>query len=169
MWLLSVSQVGLAATSQVVAVRVWPSSTYTRVTVESNRVLKYKQFALSNPERVVVDLEGVNLNSVLKGMAAQIRGDDPFIKSARVGQFDPQTVRMVFELKQNVKPQLFATAPVATFKSAWSWISIRPMRRIFRIRFLPCWKITTKAICNVRFRRRKAVRSRGKQGAIVRL
>jgi N-acetylmuramoyl-L-alanine amidase len=65
---------------------------------------------------VVVDLEGVNLNSVLKGMAAQIRGDDPFIKSARVGQFDPQTVRMVFELKQNVKPQLFALAPVATFK-----------------------------------------------------
>ncbi len=116
MWLLSVSQVGLAATSQVVAVRVWPSSTYTRVTVESNRVLKYKQFALSNPERVVVDLEGVNLNSVLKGMAAQIRGDDPFIKSARVGQFDPQTVRMVFELKQNVKPQLFALAPVATFQ-----------------------------------------------------
>jgi N-acetylmuramoyl-L-alanine amidase len=51
MWLLSVSQVGLAATSQVVAVRVWPSSTYTRVTVESNHVLKYKQFALSNPER----------------------------------------------------------------------------------------------------------------------
>ena len=116
MWLLSVSQVSLAAVSQVVAVRVWPSSTYTRVTVESNRVLKYKQFALSNPERVVVDLEGVNLNSVLKGMAAQIRGDDPFIKSARVGQFDPQTVRMVFELKQNVKPQLFALAPVATFK-----------------------------------------------------
>ncbi|MGQ8976269.1 AMIN domain-containing protein, partial [Enterobacter hormaechei] len=82
MWLLSVSQVGLAATSQVVAVRVWPSSTYSRVSVVSYRVLKYKQFALSNPERVVVDLEGVNLNSVLKGMAAQIRGDDPFIKSA---------------------------------------------------------------------------------------
>ena len=95
--------------------RVWPSSTYTR-DGRVNRVLKYKQFALSNPERVVVDLEGVNLNSVLKGMAAQIRGDDPFIKSARVGQFDPQTVRMVFELKQNVKPQLFALAPVAAFK-----------------------------------------------------
>ena len=116
MWLLSVSQISFAAVSQVVAVRVWPSSTYTRVTVESNQVLKYKQFALSNPERVVVDIEGVNLNSVLKGMGAQIRGDDPFIKSARVGQFDPQTVRMVFELKQNVKPQLFALAPVASFK-----------------------------------------------------
>ena len=116
MWLLSVSQVSLAAVSQVVAVRVWPASSYTRVTVESNRQLKYKQFALSNPERVVVDIEDVNLNSVLKGMAAQIRADDPFIKSARVGQFDPQTVRMVFELKQNVKPQMFALAPVAGFK-----------------------------------------------------
>ncbi|STJ09727.1 N-acetylmuramoyl-L-alanine amidase [Escherichia coli] len=119
MWLLSVSQVSLAAVSQVVAVRVWPASSYTRVTVESNRQLKYKQFALSNPERVVVDIEDVNLNSVLKGMAAQIRADDPFIKSARVGQFDPQTVRMVFELKQNVKPQLFALAPVAGLKSVW--------------------------------------------------
>ena len=57
MWLMSVSPVGLAAAA-VVAVRVWPASTYTRVTVESNHVLKYRQFALSNPERVVVDLEG---------------------------------------------------------------------------------------------------------------
>ncbi|NYY77498.1 hypothetical protein DMH20_14020 [Escherichia coli] len=94
MWLLSVSQVS-GCGQPVVAVRVWPASSYTRVTVESNRQLKYKQFALSNPERVVVDIEDVNLNSVLKGMAAQIRADDPFIKSARVGQFDPQTVRMV--------------------------------------------------------------------------
>ncbi len=64
----------------------------------------------------MVDIEDVNLNSVLKGIGAQIRSDDPYIKSARVGQFDPKTVRMVFELKQNVKPQLFALAPVAGFK-----------------------------------------------------
>jgi len=116
MWLLSVSQPGFAAGSQVIAVRVWPASSYTRVTLESNRELKYRQFALSNPSRVVVDLEGVNLNSVLKGVANQIRQDDPFIQSARVGQFDPKTVRIVFELKQNVTPHLFALAPVAEFK-----------------------------------------------------
>lgn len=116
MWLLSVSKVGLAASSQVIAVRVWPASTYTRVTLESNHLLKYRQFALSNPERVVVDLEGVNLNSVLKGIGGQIQASDPYIKSARVGQFDPKTVRMVFELKQNVTPQIFALAPVSKFK-----------------------------------------------------
>lgn len=119
MWLLSVSQVGLAAASQVVAVRIWPASSYTRVTVESNRLLKYKQFALSNPERVVVDIEDVNLNSVLKGMGAQIRPDDPYIKSARVGQFDPKTVRMVFELKQNVKPQLLPWRRWRALKNVW--------------------------------------------------
>lgn len=116
MWLLSVSNVGLAATGHVVAVRVWPASSYTRVTLESTHILKYRQFALSNPERVVVDLEGMNLNSVLKGLGNQIQPNDPFIKSARVGQFDPKTVRMVFELKQNVSPQVFALAPVGGFK-----------------------------------------------------
>ncbi len=159
MWLLSVSQVGLAATSQVVAVRVWPSSTYTRVTVESNRVLKYKQFALSNPERVVVDLEGVNLNSVLKGMAAQIRGDDPFIKSARVGQFDPQTVRMVFELKQNVKPQLFALAPVATFKERLVMDLYPANATDIQDPLLALLEDYNRATCSVRFHLRKAVRS----------
>ena len=76
MWLMSVSPVGLAAAAQVVAVRVWPSSTYTRVTVESNHILKYRQFALSNPERLVVDLEGLISIPYLKAWG-QIRGDDP--------------------------------------------------------------------------------------------
>lgn len=34
-WLLSVSRVGMAADPQVIAVRVWPSATYTRITLES--------------------------------------------------------------------------------------------------------------------------------------
>lgn len=116
MWLLIVSQVGLAASGQIIAVHVWPASTYTRITIESRHVLKYRQFALSRPKRVVLDIEGIQLNSVLKGVSNQIRSDDPYVRSARVGQFDSSTVRMVFELKQNVSPQLFALAPVAEFK-----------------------------------------------------
>jgi len=54
-WLLSVSRVGMAASSHIVAVRIWPSSTYTRITLESNTPLKYKQFTLENPKRVVID------------------------------------------------------------------------------------------------------------------
>ncbi len=116
MWLLSVSPLSFAAASHVIAIRVWPASSYTRVTVESNHQLQYKQFALSNPSRLVLDIEGVQLNSVLKGLGNLIHADDPYIRSARVGQFDPHTVRLVFELKQNVTPHLFALAPVAEFK-----------------------------------------------------
>ncbi|MBN3264390.1 N-acetylmuramoyl-L-alanine amidase AmiC [Pectobacterium brasiliense] len=116
-WLLSVSGVGIAATTQVVAVRVWPSSAYTRVTLESNHSLKYKQFSLSNPERIVVDIENVHLNSVLKEIASQFKSDnDPLIKEARIGQFDKTTVRLVLELKQQATTKLFTLEPVAEFK-----------------------------------------------------
>ncbi|QCR35164.1 N-acetylmuramoyl-L-alanine amidase AmiC [Nissabacter sp. SGAir0207] len=116
-WLLSVSRVGFAAASHVIAVRVWPSSTYTRVTLESNTPLKYRQFALSHPERVVIDIEGVHLNSVLEGIGKQVRSNDPYLKRARVGQFDPNTVRVVLELKRNSSPRLFTLSPVSSFKN----------------------------------------------------
>ncbi|MGR3753562.1 N-acetylmuramoyl-L-alanine amidase AmiC [Edwardsiella anguillarum] len=116
-WFLSVSRVGFAASAQVIAVRVWPSSTYTRVTLESSHPLKYKQFALSNPDRIVVDIQGVHLNSVLKGIGHQVQGGDPYLKHARVGQFDQDTVRLVLELKQNVSPKVFTLSPVAEFKN----------------------------------------------------
>ncbi|QKJ88480.1 N-acetylmuramoyl-L-alanine amidase [Paramixta manurensis] len=116
-WLLSVSRVGFAAGSHVVAARIWPSSTYSRLTLESSVPLKYKQFALSNPERVVIDIEHLHLNQVLKGMHDLVRKDDPYIKSARVGQFDANTVRIVLELKQSVTPKLFTLDPVAGIKN----------------------------------------------------
>ncbi len=114
-WLLSVSRVGMAASSHVVAVRIWPSSTYTRITLESNTPLKYKQFTLENPKRVVIDIEGVHLNSVLKGVGQQIKSHDPYIRQARVAQFDKKTVRLVLELKQATRPHLFTLSPVAEF------------------------------------------------------
>ncbi|CAM3977475.1 N-acetylmuramoyl-L-alanine amidase AmiC [Rahnella victoriana] len=114
-WMLSVSKVGFAASSQVIAVRIWPSSTYTRITLESSTPLKYKQFLLSDPPRVVIDIEGVHLNSVLKGLGEKVQQSDPYIRQARVGQFDPKTVRMVLELKRAINPHVFTLKPVAEF------------------------------------------------------
>ncbi|MBU9814769.1 N-acetylmuramoyl-L-alanine amidase AmiC [Rahnella sp. C60] len=114
-WILSVSKVGFAASSQVIAVRIWPSSTYTRITLESRTPLKYKQFLLSDPPRVVVDIEDVHLNSVLKGLGEKVQQSDPYIRQARVGQFDTKTVRLVFELKRVINPHVFTLKPVAEF------------------------------------------------------
>ncbi|ROR13199.1 N-acetylmuramoyl-L-alanine amidase AmiC [Erwinia sp. JUb26] len=115
--LLSVSRAGMAAGGHVVAIRIWPSSTYSRLTIESNIPLKYKQFALSNPDRVVIDIENIQLNRTLNGVGNLVRQDDPYIKNARVGQFDASTVRLVLELKQNVSPKTFTLAPVAGIKN----------------------------------------------------
>lgn len=115
--ILSVSRVSLAGDRQIVAVRVWPSSTYTRVTLETSDLVQFKTFSLANPDRLVVDLQGVTLNSVLKDISSQISANDPFIRSARAGQFNPDTVRLVLELKAPVKPQVFTLAPVAEFKN----------------------------------------------------
>lgn len=115
-FLLTVSRVGLAASSQLVALRVWPSSTYTRITLEASDALKYKYFNIANPERLVIDIEGVQLNAVLKDIGSQISAADPFIQTARAGQFTPDTVRIVLDLKSDIKPQVFTLAPVAEYQ-----------------------------------------------------
>ena len=115
-FLLSVSKLGFAGNSQVVAIRIWPASSYTRITLEASDAIKFKQFTISNPDRLVIDLEGVQLNSVLKDISSQIADADPYIKTARAGQFSPDTVRLVLELKTDVKPQAFTLSPVAEYK-----------------------------------------------------
>ncbi|WFQ81503.1 N-acetylmuramoyl-L-alanine amidase AmiC [Xenorhabdus sp. SF857] len=115
-WLLSISPIGYAATAKVIAVRIWPASSYTRVTLESNIPLKYRQFSLANPNRIVIDLQGIQLNSILSRMGAQIQRRDPYLKLVRAGQFNPKTVRLVFEIKQPVSPHIFTLPPIAKFK-----------------------------------------------------
>ncbi|CAM3891983.1 N-acetylmuramoyl-L-alanine amidase AmiC [Xenorhabdus thuongxuanensis] len=115
-WLLSISPIGYAATSKVIAVRIWPASSYTRVTLESNIPLRYRQFSLSNPNRIVIDLQGIQLNSILSSMGAQVHRRDPYLKLVRAGQFNPKTVRLVFEIKQPVSPHIFTLPPIAKFK-----------------------------------------------------
>ncbi len=115
-FLLTVSRAGLAASSQIVAVRVWPSSTYTRLTIEAGSEIRYKHFALANPNRLVIDLEDVQLTGVLQEISGQIQSADPFIRTARAGQFNGNTVRLVLDLRNEVKPQIFSLKPVGEYQ-----------------------------------------------------
>ena len=97
------------------AVRLWPAQDYTRITIESNQAIRYKQFTIKNPERLVIDLEQVDINEILNTLNNKIGNDDPYIKSARVGRFKPGVVRVVLDLRTEVKPQLFNLKPVAEY------------------------------------------------------
>ena len=116
--LLSVSTVGRSATERnpgILAVRVWPAADYTRVAIEHNAPLTFTHFTVRNPDRLVVDLEGIEFNSVLEGLANKIASDDPNIKLLRAGRFKPGVVRLVMELKNEVKPQVFVLPPVGEY------------------------------------------------------
>ncbi|AMO96990.1 N-acetylmuramoyl-L-alanine amidase AmiC [Collimonas fungivorans] len=105
-----------ARAAQIVAVRVWPADDYTRVTLENDAELKTTHFLVQNPDRMVVDIEGIELNPTLKELVAKIQPNDPYIKQVRVGQNRPNVVRLVFDLKEEVKPQVFTLAPVGGYQ-----------------------------------------------------
>lgn len=105
-----------AFASQILAVRVWPSDDYTRVTLENDTNLKTSHFLLKNPDRLVVDVEGIDLNPTLKSLIAKIQSNDPYIQQVRVGQNKPSVVRLVFDLKAEVNPQVFSLKPVGEYQ-----------------------------------------------------
>jgi N-acetylmuramoyl-L-alanine amidase len=113
--LLSVIAPLPASAAQIMAVRVWPADEYTRVTLENDGELKATHFMVPDPPRLVVDIEGIALNDTLKSLVAKIESNDPYIKQVRVGQNRPNVVRLVFDLKEDVKPQVFTLAPIAGY------------------------------------------------------
>lgn len=104
------------AADNILASRVWPASEYTRVTLESATPVKHAFFFVGNPERLVVDLEGVELNAELKELPSKVGGSDPYITAVRVAVNRPGVVRVVFDLRDEVKPSLFPLAPVGEYK-----------------------------------------------------
>lgn len=106
----------LARGATILAVRVWPAPEYSRVTIESDGELKAKQFFVTTPPRLAVDLEGIDLNPALRELVAKVRPDDPNIAGIRVGQSTPGVVRLVVDLKQPIAPQVFSLPPIAAYK-----------------------------------------------------
>ncbi len=104
-----------ATAPTLLAVRVWPAADYTRVTLEHDQPLSFSHLMLKDPDRVVLDIEGVEFNSVLQSLPGKIADNDPQIRLIRAGRFKPGVVRLVIELKGEVKPQLFSLKPVGEY------------------------------------------------------
>ncbi|HRG71465.1 MAG TPA: AMIN domain-containing protein, partial [Thauera aminoaromatica] len=110
-----VSPVGLASSASLLAVRVWPSAEYTRITLEGSSRLRHSHMLVEDPQRLVVDLEGVQLDSVLQSLPSKVLDSDPYIRLIRAGQNRPGVVRVVIELKAAINPQVFTLDPVGNY------------------------------------------------------
>jgi len=111
----------------IVAVRVWPADDYTRVTIESDAALSARHFLAHTPDRLVIDVDGLELSPQLRELVGKVRPDDPYIAAVRVGQNQPRVVRLVVDLKQAVAPELFALTPVAAYQHRLVF-DLRPVR-----------------------------------------
>ena len=63
----------------------------------------------------MIDLETDELPPALEELAAKVAAEDPYIKGLRVARNRPGVVRVVLDLKADVKPQLFTLAPIAEY------------------------------------------------------
>jgi len=100
---------------QLSTTRLWPSPDYTRITLEAAEPVAHKYFTLSNPERLVIDLEGVEAGAALDALAGQLTAEDPYVSAIRVGVNRPGVMRVVLDLKTATKPTVFQLQPLGQY------------------------------------------------------
>ena len=104
------------AANTITAARVWPAQEYTRIAFESTSPIKYQLIILKNPDRLVLDIEDLELGNALTTLSDKILSSDPYIKQVRVAKFKPGVVRIAVDLKGEVKSNLFALVPAGDYK-----------------------------------------------------
>ncbi len=112
---LLLAAAGAAAEERIAAVRIWPAQDFTRITIEAAKPIRHELLLVKNPERLVLDLENIELASVQKEIAGKVLPGDPYISQIRAGRYKPEVVRLVFDLKTEVKPQIFLLKPVGDY------------------------------------------------------
>ena len=95
--------------NHIIAVRIWPSSVYTRITFEADKRIQAK--SIIKPDQLIIDIANSHLNQILKKMKAQ--DEDPIISDIKVLQLNSDTIRIIVYLKQDIKSQTSRIDPVA--------------------------------------------------------
>lgn len=113
-FLVALAAVG-AAHAQITAGRLWPASDYTRLTLEAKDEIKYTLFSVKDPERLVLDLETPELTGALADLNGKVTADDPYVQGLRVAKNRPGVVRVVLDLKAEVKHQVFSLKPIGEY------------------------------------------------------
>ena len=95
--------------TRIEALRVWAGPDHTRTVFDVSGPLDYKVFSLENPHRLVLDIEGATLDQTFA--TPELAG---VMQSVRTGKHGERGVRVVFDLKEAVRPQSFLLPPADT-------------------------------------------------------
>ncbi len=98
---------GQAGTVSVKNLRVWRSPEYTRLVFDLSAPLEHRLFTLTNPDRIVIDMQ----NGVLQGALPRLDFSGPLLAGVRTGSQQSDTLRVVLDLKRPSRPRTFVLQP----------------------------------------------------------
>jgi N-acetylmuramoyl-L-alanine amidase len=104
-----------ASASKIASARLWPADEYTRVIFESAAPIEHQLVVLADPQRLVLDLARIDASPALEQLASLVQPSDPYIARIRIGTPAGGFLRVVLDLKTEVRPQVFSLAPVAEY------------------------------------------------------
>jgi N-acetylmuramoyl-L-alanine amidase len=107
--ILSLLWGGAVFAAEVKGLRVWAGPERTRAVLDVDRPVQYRIFALSNPERIVVDLKRTELREPITATSGGV------LKGVRSGVRDGTDLRVVFDLSGKVRPRSFLLEPAGTY------------------------------------------------------
>ncbi len=81
---------------EVTAVRRWVGPNYSRVVIAVDGEVKFETSRLSNPDRIVLDIENARLSPALVTKSFPV--EDGFLHQVRVGQFTATVARVVLDV-----------------------------------------------------------------------
>lgn len=96
----------LAQAASVVGVRMWPAPDNTRLVFDLNAPVEHNLFVLEHPQRIVIDLKATDLKTSLPALS-----DASFIKQIRYARREGDGLRVVLDLKREVKAKSFVLKP----------------------------------------------------------
>ena len=104
----------VSAQNKIEGLRIWPSPTNTRVVFDLQQQPEYTYFTLYNPTRLVIDLANTDRSFDF----SQYENSSDLIKKLRHSTpKNNSSTRIVIELSQKVKSEIFALPPTAPYKN----------------------------------------------------
>lgn len=97
----------ILSAAEVRGLRMWPAPDNTRLVFDLNAPVEHRLFSLSNPNRIVIDLQNTTVNGALPSAAY----NESRIKGIRYAKRGAQGLRVVLDLKNAVKPKSFVLKP----------------------------------------------------------
>ena len=101
----------ILAAAEVRGLRMWPAPDNTRLVFDLNAPVEHSLFTLSNPNRIVIDLNDTEVSGALPSVAY----NESRIKGIRYAKRGDNGLRVVLDLNNSVKPKSFVLKPHGAF------------------------------------------------------